>query len=246
MRRALALVLGEEQVAALAEPDVDADLLREAAAQLDRLLHEPDVLLGRPLHAHAAAVAPRGALREVAALEHDDVVDAALGELIGDAEAHDAAADDGDRRTSFLGGPCGRDDLRHAPPASFVRPPCARRCASGAGCTGGREVNGSTTVSSPPWAIAHRRAGVHHALLAFARAGAEAGVALDLLDRLVAERDGVLHVGERDVLAAADREPWCSCRSAALRHAVAREAGDDGAPAARARRDRRRRCRRSR
>ena len=70
---ALALVLGEEQVAALAEPDVDADLLREARAQLDRLLHEPHVLLGRPLHAHAAAVAPRGALREVAALEDDDV-----------------------------------------------------------------------------------------------------------------------------------------------------------------------------
>src|SRR5262245_27610682 len=31
-------------------------------------------------------------------------------------------------------------------------------------------------------------AGVHHALLALARPGAEAGVALDLLDRLVAER----------------------------------------------------------
>ena len=47
-------------------------------------------------------------------------------------------------------------------------------------------------------------AGVHHALLAFARPRAEAGVALHLFDRLVAERDGVLHVGERHVFAAAD------------------------------------------
>ena len=63
----------EEQVAALAEPHVDAEVDREPPAQLDRLLHQPDVDLGRPLLAHAAAVAARRALGEVAALDHDDV-----------------------------------------------------------------------------------------------------------------------------------------------------------------------------
>src|SRR5690606_21508208 len=86
----------EEQVAALAEPHVDADIDGEPPAQLDRLLHEPDVHLGRPLLAHAAAVASRRALGEVAALEHDDIVEAALCEVVRDREAHDPAADDRD------------------------------------------------------------------------------------------------------------------------------------------------------
>ena len=42
------------------------------------------------------------------------------------------------------------------------------------------------------------------ALLALAGAGAEAGVALDLLEVGVAEAHRVLDVGERDVLAAAE------------------------------------------
>ena len=144
--------LAEEQIAALAEPDVDADLLREARAQLDRLLHEAHVLLGRPLHAHAAAVAPRGALRQVAALEHDDVGDAALGQLVGDAEPHDAAADDGDvalrlrRRLASAG-------CRRRSRASRVSSVVGARAKipSGAGCTGGRDVNGCTATRRRRW-----------------------------------------------------------------------------------------------
>ena len=62
----------EEEVAALAEPDVDLHLAREVAAHADALLHEPDVRLARPLRAHAAAVAPARAAAEVAAI--DDVM----------------------------------------------------------------------------------------------------------------------------------------------------------------------------
>ena len=89
-------VAREEQVAALAEPHVDAEIDGEAPAQLDRLLHQPDVELGGPLLAHAAAVAARGALGEVAALDDDHVLEAALGEVVRDRQADHAAADDHD------------------------------------------------------------------------------------------------------------------------------------------------------
>src|SRR5262249_6639208 len=82
--RDLSRVAREEQIAALAEPHVDAEVDREAPAQIDRLLHEPDVDLGRPLLAYAAAVAAARALGEVAALDHDDVGEAAAREVIRD------------------------------------------------------------------------------------------------------------------------------------------------------------------
>jgi hypothetical protein len=82
--RDLLRVAREEQVAALAEPDVDADVDGEALTQLDRLLHQPDVDLGRPLLADAAAVTPRRAFGEVAALDDDDVLEPHRREVVGD------------------------------------------------------------------------------------------------------------------------------------------------------------------
>src|SRR6202012_4136464 len=109
----------------------------EPGAEPDRLLHQAQVLLGRPLHAHAAAVAAGGALRQVAALEDDDVLEPALGQLVGDAEAHDAAADDGDVALA-LGLALGGDDVALYSALSSSGP---AKSASGTGCTGGREVN---------------------------------------------------------------------------------------------------------
>ena len=99
---------GEEQVAALAQPDVDAHLAGKVAADVDRLLHQADVELGGPLHAHAAAVASRGAARQVALLQHRDVAAAAPGQLVGDTQANDAAADDDGLALACQGAGAGR------------------------------------------------------------------------------------------------------------------------------------------
>jgi hypothetical protein len=84
----------EEQVAALAKPQVDAEVLREAAALVDALHHQAHVAGVAPLHAHAAAVAARRAAHEVAALDHRDRQLGGAREVVGEREAHDAGADD--------------------------------------------------------------------------------------------------------------------------------------------------------
>src|SRR2546426_4502389 len=88
------VVVWEEQVAALAQPDVDAELLREAAHEVDRLLGQLDQRRRGPLRAHPAAVAARGPLAEVAALEHQDATGSETGQVPGQREPHDPAADD--------------------------------------------------------------------------------------------------------------------------------------------------------
>lgn len=85
---------GQKQVAALAKPDVDAELAGEIAANVDGFLHEADVELGGPLHADAAAVSARCAAGQVRLLQDVDIAAAPASEFIGQAKAHDAAADD--------------------------------------------------------------------------------------------------------------------------------------------------------
>ena len=109
------LAAREEQVAALAEPDVDLELAREVPAHADALLHQPHVRLARPLRAHAAAVAPARAAAQVALVDDGDVAHAEPREVVGDRQAHDARAD--------------HDDLgviSHA----IVSPPVRRSCSA--------------------------------------------------------------------------------------------------------------------
>jgi hypothetical protein len=90
------LAAREEEVPALAEPDVDLELARELLAETDALLHQPDVRFARPLRADPAAVAPARAAAEVTLVEHRHVRDAQAREVVGDRQAHDARADDDD------------------------------------------------------------------------------------------------------------------------------------------------------
>src|SRR5262249_15417345 len=150
-------------IAALAEPDVDAEVDGKPSAQLDALLHQSDVDLGRPLLAHAAAIASGGALGEIATLEYNYILHAAAREVIRDGEAHDAAADDGDLGALGHGAATlerGRQpDLTGDVSAALVlvelvagvhESSSSKRCASGArasnligvGASGGLEVKG--------------------------------------------------------------------------------------------------------
>ena len=76
--------------------------------------------------------------------------------------------------------------------------------ASSVGTSGGRDVNGARVDGSRAAVRGDRRDDAAQALLALARAGAEAGVALHLLEVGVAEPHRMLDVGQRDVLAAAE------------------------------------------
>ena len=100
LERLLSLLgASEEEIAALAEPDVDLELAREVLAHPDALLHQADVRLARPLRSDPAAVAPARTAAEVAFVDDDDVGHAEACEVIGDRQAHDACADDDDLGT---------------------------------------------------------------------------------------------------------------------------------------------------
>jgi len=96
--RRFSSVAHDEEVAALAEPHVDLHLTREVATDADALLHEAHVRLGRPLCAHAAAVAPARAAAEIAAVDDGDLRHTKAREVVGDRKAHDPRADDDDVR----------------------------------------------------------------------------------------------------------------------------------------------------
>ncbi len=95
---------GDEEVAALAEPDVDLHAAREVAAHADAVLHQAHVGLARPLRANPAAVATAGAAAEVAAVDDRDVAHAQLGQVVRDRQAHDAGPDDDDGGVVAHGG----------------------------------------------------------------------------------------------------------------------------------------------
>ena len=87
------------------EVDRLADLVGEPLEQPDRLDRQADVRLVRELVAHAAGVATgRSGAEQLLALDQHDVGDAAAREVVGDARAHAAAADDYDIGRRFIGG----------------------------------------------------------------------------------------------------------------------------------------------
>src|SRR5207248_8212651 len=85
------VVVREEEVTAAAEPDIDPELLSEAAHEGDGFLRQLDQRGRRPLRPDAAAVASRRALAEIAALEHQDAPGAQAGQVPRQRKAHDAA-----------------------------------------------------------------------------------------------------------------------------------------------------------
>ena len=95
-------VVEQEEVSAAAQPDRLVHLFRKALHRRDARLRQLDVHRGRELVTDAARVEAGGAESEhLGALEDDDVRAAATGEMIGDARAHDAAADDHGVRRAF-------------------------------------------------------------------------------------------------------------------------------------------------
>ena len=89
--------MGEGEMAALGIHDVDVELDRQAAEQLDRFLVEGDTLRRQVVGAHDGGVAGGVAAGEPAAVEHRDIGDAVMGgEVIGRGEAVPAGADDDD------------------------------------------------------------------------------------------------------------------------------------------------------
>ena len=168
----------------------------------------------RPLHADAAAVAPRGAGVQVAALEHDHVGDAAPRELVGEREAHDAAADDDDLGAR---GELGRGPRRPAPislpgrkragerDGARAAAPRVDRCERRQGDHLGRRADGEGRHLRGRGAETEELArDEREAALALAGPGTEPGVALDRLEVAVARCEGTPHLRERHVLAGAD------------------------------------------
>src|SRR5205823_2528520 len=119
------VVVGEEKIAALAQPDIDAQLLREMTHEVDRFLGQLDQRRRGPLRADAAAVASGSALAEIAALEHQDALPALRGEVPCQRQTHDAAADD--RHVGALRQPLAR--LQWMGPAAPGRPKARLRGA---------------------------------------------------------------------------------------------------------------------
>src|SRR5437763_2279849 len=218
------IVVRQEQVAAAAEPDVDPELLREAGHEGDGFLGQLDQRGRRPLRAHAAAVAARRALAEVAALEDQDAPRPQASEVPGQRQAHDAAPDDDDvhplrqrgvrlQRMRALA-PGGTEAARRVPGAGDFR---GQACIRGDGGRRERRARakghlrcGGHRVASG--ADAH---GAHLAALSLAGSGAQPGVALEALDVGVSVCDGALDVVDADVLAGAE-DGFLAQRHAAL------------------------------
>ncbi len=92
---------GERQRSDLPEPGCVAAVFLERAVELGRVLREPGEVVGGAQLAHQPGGVPGRARRQLLALEQDDIGDAAQGEMIGDAAADDAAADDDDLRSRW-------------------------------------------------------------------------------------------------------------------------------------------------
>src|SRR5262249_58708236 len=88
------LVGDQEEVADLPVANVDPELFLEALEDRDRLQREADLRLGGELRANAARRLAGRAAADRLALEHDDVALPALRQVIRNAAADDAAADD--------------------------------------------------------------------------------------------------------------------------------------------------------
>ena len=86
--------LGQEQVAALAEPDVLAELGAEPPVGMDRLLREPHGRARLPLLPDPPTVAAGSAVREEPAVDHEDRPGTRAREVVGRVEPDDPCPDD--------------------------------------------------------------------------------------------------------------------------------------------------------
>ena len=105
-----ALGVREREVAVRRDQQVEVELLRELLVDLEALAVERDALGRLVVGAQDRRVAARAAGADVVHLEHGDVRDAALRQLVGGREAVRAAADDDD----VVGGRRGRARARTA------------------------------------------------------------------------------------------------------------------------------------
>jgi hypothetical protein len=101
----------DQQVAAGLEPGIGLHLRLEPMEGLEAQLAHADARRRRELLAHAAHGASRRAGADRALLEHGHVAGAAAGQVVGNAAAHHAAADDQDldravHRTSAIRSRC--------------------------------------------------------------------------------------------------------------------------------------------
>ncbi len=87
----------EVEHAALAQHDVEVQLLRQRLEELQRVLINRGAFIPQVVRAHDRGVAPGVAAAEPTTLEHRDLADAVLlRQVIGGGEAMAAAADDHD------------------------------------------------------------------------------------------------------------------------------------------------------
>src|SRR5208283_2646108 len=145
----LALVLGEEQVSELPEPDVEPELEAEATVRLHRLAGEPDRPAGLPLLAYPAPVATGRPARKETAVDDEDRSAARPGEMVGCEETDDPGPDHD--------GPVRVPGERHgwtSRAGGFGREASG---ASGIGTTGGRWVMYPSSAGGRSSRIERRR-----------------------------------------------------------------------------------------
>ena len=98
---------GDEDGAGPPESGPEAGPALQVLEQLRGVPREHAHVVGRPQLADEAGRVPRRPGREPLALEQDHVAPAALGQVVGDARADDAAADDDDSRMAGERVDCG-------------------------------------------------------------------------------------------------------------------------------------------
>ncbi len=128
-----ALGVREREVAVRRDQQVEVELLRELLVDLEALAVERDALGRLVVGAQDRRVAARAAGADVVHLEHGDVLDAALRQLVGGREAVRAAADDDDvvggREVALAPERPELEEAAHASPPACARlwPTCSSR-----------------------------------------------------------------------------------------------------------------------
>ena len=129
-RRHVALFGDQEEIADLMEVRIGADLIGESLDVRKRALRETDVDLARELQTDAAGILSRGSGPETVTLEHEDVANALLREVVRDRGTDDAATDNDD-----IGSSPHRADGMQSPGPMLL---CRIDGSGGSGVTGSR------------------------------------------------------------------------------------------------------------
>src|SRR5436309_1091935 len=117
----------------------------EAAVEIDAVANKLGQIARGAELAHEAGGVPRGPSREAPLLEHDHVTPPQRGQVIGDAGADDATADDDDARLARKRGH--RERLRARSKMSKLR----RRRPGGRSPRRSLNTSGTVCSDSPPW-----------------------------------------------------------------------------------------------